>query len=346
LATVTVSFATNRNPIPPLRVIRDFGDAFNARGPAELRFGLARLVDDGTLFADPAEVAARVEQTPLAIEVFGERPASEAHAPVFGSDLLFDRLQGLMRDRQRDTLIYVHGFNTTFHQAIASSVGMQWFLRTRQASDGRECNVVAFSWPSDGTMTPFRSYWKDRDDARPTGQALGRLLAKLFARLVDVKASDACDGRIHLLCHSMGNYVLQSALEVLDERVPRIPPLFHEIFLVAADVDADALHEPRKLARVTELAQRVTVYHHRKDTALLTSDLTKGHPERLGQRGPARMGELPEKVDVVDCTSVRQGGSNHSYHLTNEVMADLHATMRGEPRGPAGWSAAHRRWVL
>ncbi|MCA9571857.1 MAG: alpha/beta fold hydrolase, partial [Myxococcales bacterium] len=298
-------------------------------------------------FDDALAVEAWVQGHAPRLEVFGERPRKGARPPVYGSSQLFDKLQALMREKGRDTLIYVHGYNTTFGEALATAYGLQWHLRTRGPQGMRPCNVVLFSWPSDGKMTPFTAYRSDRDDAELTGRALGRMLLRIGSLLQEVATDDACDGRVHLMCHSMGNHVLEHAMRAVHDNLPgRLPRIFHEVLLMASDVDADALQEVSKLALVANLARRVTVYHNRRDAALATSDLTKGNPDRLGHAGPANMALLPAKVDVVDCTAVRHPFPHHGYHLATEVLADVAVTLGGEPRGPAGWNPAHGRWVL
>ncbi len=138
--------------------------------------------------------------------------------------------------------------------------------------------VVLFTWPSNGQALPFVSYKSDRSDAAGSAGAVGRALLKLRdflheagreARSADrrvqrlreqlaaqgVRASEVeravaqfestelCGRNLHLLAHSMGNYVLQHALQRLWDFSPgsTLPRIFDRVFLCAADVDDDVL---------------------------------------------------------------------------------------------------------
>ena len=88
----------------------------------------------------------------------------------------------------------------------------------------------------------------------------------------------------------MGNYVLQGALKHVAANVTghRLPRLFDQIFLCAADVDDDELEPAHEMCRLPEMAHRVTVYHNDGDVALWISDNTKGNPDRLDIAGLER----------------------------------------------------------
>ena len=198
---------------------------------------------------------------------------------------------------------------------------------------------------------PYIAYANDRADARTSGAALGRGLLKLgeFVRRVSdelgprVRSDLGRDaetarlrkelraGRLHLMAHSMGGYVLRHAVQGMRREIgDDLPRLFDEILLIAVDEDADAFEHDHKLALLPRLARRVTVYHNREDIPLAISDMTKGNPDRLGADGPSHPHLLPAKVSVVDCTEVVSGFQEHRYHkdehsVTEDIMAVLHA---------------------
>jgi len=80
--------------------------------------------------------------------------------------------------------------------------------------------------------------------------------------------------------------------------------LLEQVVLFAADEDADAFEFDYKFQSLPDMARRVTVYHNASDKALVTSDLTKGNPDRLGASGPRNSRALPDKVSVVNCEPV------------------------------------------
>jgi len=113
--------------------------------------------------------------------------------------------------------------------------------------------------------------------------------------------NDRCNGRIHLLCHSMGNWALRGAVQAMRTFVGNnIPPLFDEVILAAADEDDDTLPNNYKVAPLLRGCRRITVYYNHQDAALKASDYAMGNPDRLGRSGPCLTPQCPSKVSVVN----------------------------------------------
>src|SRR3546814_12300200 len=103
------------------------------------------------------------------------------------------------------------------------------------------------SWPSAGSGVSKRTYADDRGRARMSGPALGRAILKATDYIRNTPRSERCDGRIHLLCHSMGTWALRGAVQAMRTLVGNnIPPLSDEVSLAAADEDADPLQTDHK----------------------------------------------------------------------------------------------------
>jgi esterase/lipase superfamily enzyme len=199
--------------------------------------------------------------------------------------------------------------------------------------------VVLFTWPSDGMALPWVSYKSDRSEATGSGAAVGRAFLKMRDFLAGLRdrakkgGKELCGQDIHLLCHSMGNFLLQSALARTFDFTPgnALPRLFEHVFLCAPDVDDNALETDQPLARIDQIARNVTIYHNRSDKAMVISDYTKGNPERLGGSGAAHPALLHNKVHQVDCTAVAHtlGIAKHSYYLDGNVNADIRSSIDG-----------------
>lgn len=321
-----IRFATNRDPQG--QPISGFGKHFNPAHPLELRFGEVRL-DTGTAQLPRAGTSlADVLAKQLAkgrgeVEVYGED--LDQDPPVLGSRRLFDELQGSL-SAKRNALVYIHGYNVTFFEAVGSAMSLQKKLDERKTPT----DVVLFTWPSDGSSTPWIAYRSDRDDAASSGLAFSRGFQKLHGFLAGLTRADYCGGSIHLLCHSMGNFVLENTLWHLRKNMPgKLPRIFSEIVLASADVDNDAFESEGKLGRLPEIARRINVYYNSGDEALAISDNTKGNPDRLGQRGPKHPLDAPAGVVNVDCSEIVGGLVEHSYYL-DEAIGDVAACLRGE----------------
>jgi esterase/lipase superfamily enzyme len=262
---------------------------------------------------------------------------ADVHQPtaVFGSQALFADLKTHM-DGGADVLIFIHGFNVAWNEAVGSALALQSMLN--QQGD-QPVVVVLFSWPSDGKALPFTSYRSDRTDAKASGYAVGRALLKFRDFLdglrtqVATGAAQPCNQDVHLLCHSMGNYVLQNALQRVAEFCPgTLPRMLTHVFQCAADVDDDALEPAEPLGRLDELSTWIHVYTNREDNALRISDFTKGNPDRLGSAGPAHPQLVHTKVLQIDCTPIVGGFIEHSYYLCGKVNRDIAQTIAGMAR--------------
>ena len=302
-------FATNRNP-NRVKDPDDFTKEFNRAAVDNLRFGRAHRSSEGT----------------VTVEVEPETLSTDVDKQVYGSRAVFDELKAAMTSGS-DTLVFIHGYNVTFHEALASG-----FALHETYGSARPLNVVVFTWPSDGSMMPLLAYRDDRTDARLSAPAFARALAKLNDLLNEIGRHDACGGCIHLMCHSMGNYVLRCGIQDVIRTLGGLPRLFDQIFLMAADEDHDAFEHDYKLKPLPELGRAVHIYFNRGDTALVISDKTKSNPTRLGTSGPRAPLAVPGNVDIIDCSEVVTGLIEHDYYLTDEqVVRDVKAVLAGKP---------------
>ncbi len=252
---------------------------------------------------------------------------------TYGSESTFADLQQIMR-KSSDVLIYIHGFNVAWNEAVGSALALQEMLNrpTPDAGGAQKTTVVLFTWPSNGQALPFVSYKSDRSDARGSGYAIGRGILKLRDFLVRLKNDeDRCDGCLHLLCHSMGNYVLQNALARIIQFIPAssLPRLFEHVFLCSPDVDEDALELGEPLGRLHEITRNVSVYFNTGDAALHVSDVTKGNPDRLGTSGASRPAMLHSKIHQIDCSEVVGGLVEHGYYLAGNANRDIRLSLGG-----------------
>jgi esterase/lipase superfamily enzyme len=332
MAVVQIYFVTNRNYIAQNKTAV-FGPHFNPDGVAALRFGKATFDVSGAATALKGIHVypdARVSRTKTTVPPRG--------SGSFLDDLHHEMLAG------RDTMVFIHGFNVTFLEALTAGARLA-------ASLPQKINLVVFSWPSDGKALPYMSYYSDREDARASGPALARAYLKLFdfiqaLREAEVRAlekagqdpnlqTELCQRCIHVLAHSMGNYVLRNGIQSIRAKDPRkMVRMFDQVIMAAPDEDDDTFECDDKLRMLPTMARRITVYHNRNDRALVISDRTKANPDRLGSEGPRMLDLLPKKVIIVDCSQVAREGDEwvrHTYYIGSPpVSADLVAVLLDE----------------
>ena len=236
-------------------------------------------------------------------------------------------------------LIFVHGFNVSWWEAVGSAFSLQCVLNR---IGGTIRPQVPFRWSCSaghrmGAQSPYWSYFSDRSDAEVSGYAFGRGFLKIRDHLVRLRREDMrrgrapCRGSISLLCHSMGNYVLQCAIGRTATFSPngRVPRIFDQIFLCAADVAADVFEPGQPMRSLPQFAWNVTVYHNTGDFAMPVSDYTKGNSDRLGWAGANRPADLDSRVHQVDCSDIVSGFIEHSYYHCGRVCDDIRTSMDG-----------------
>jgi len=319
-----IYFGTNRKPNRKVAP-DDFGSGFSEGGLANLRFGMVEVTGEkldsfGLFYLAPEK-----------LNEDRERKIKGGKGSVLGSLNVFNRVREKMVQHTRDTVIFVHGYNVSFKEAMTSAAQLKRNFSTAEGGPG--VNVVLFSWPSDGSMMPFIAYANDRQDAAASGPAFARGLLKLADFLRGSTSTEACDQRLHLVAHSMGNYVLRHTVqEFVTQSSGRPARLFDQVFLMAADEDDDAFEHDHKLKPLTRLAKRVSVYFNNEDRGMAVSDKTKGNPDRLGDDGPRMPRSIPGKVTLVDTTPVVEGFVEHSYFLDSpKVVEDMRQVLTGTP---------------
>ena len=316
---VDVFFATNRRPNQEDNPT-DFGKDFSADGLSSLRFGHAAVtgknLDHYSLTLAPEQIVPDPARTMTDLE-----------KSTFGSVETFQRVRKKMAKHSRDTVIFIHGYNVSFSQALTDAARLKEKLRRESGG----VNMVLFSWPSDGSMAPILAYANDRQDAAASGAAFARGFLKLADFLGGALPEEDCKESIHLIAHSMGNYVLRGAVQEISRQHPGRPPrLFDQVFLMAPDEDDNAFEKEHKLLPLPRLAKRVNVYFNNEDLAMSISDKTKGQPDRLGADGPRLPRSVPGKVTLIDCTPVVSGIVEHSYYLeTDRVAEDMRQVLTG-----------------
>ncbi|WP_428243913.1 alpha/beta hydrolase [Gynuella sp.] len=259
---------------------------------------------------------------------------------------MFREIKQVM-EQSHDVLVFIHGFNVSWASAVGTALAMEMMLNRVPAKTAhpilmpqQKVRVVLFSWPSDGKIIPWRSYGNDRQEAQLSGEAVGRAMLKLRDFLVRLrldarkKEERLCYQSLHLLCHSMGNYVLQNTLAKMTGYITKgnLPRIFENVFMCAPDVDEDVLESGKPLFRLPEICQKVFIYCNRRDKALTISDITKANPDRLGHNGPAHPQNLHHKINVVDCSDAvgrfkKRDFVEHNYFLWATASEDIAQTL-------------------
>lgn len=353
---ITLYYATNRGHQGDDRWRpTGYGKNFSSDRSSNLRFGKVELDVDEALNKEIqkfrtkksnkrigdgeglSKLLIEKSEESASIRAFKDMTAGGNKNPVtakLASTETFKQLKKFM-DKKQDVLINIHGFNVEWWEAVGSAMALELMLN-RQGND-KEIKVFLFSWPSNGDMMKGRAYSSDRQDAKDSGLAVARGFLKLRDYLMTLRrkttdlALKECGQDLHLLCHSMGNYVLQNTLASVANEVntPALPRLFKNIFMCAPDVGDNVFESNKAMDNAHELCGHLSVYFNKGDMAMYISDFTKGNSERLGHAGAARPKHMHNKIHQIDCSNIVGGTVEHSYYLWATVNDDIRMTIDG-----------------
>ena len=232
--------------------------------------------------------------------------------PAGARDLAYSQPDFLNLVRQRLTasnryknhaLVFVHGYNTSFDNAVYRTAQIAYDLNFDGAT-------FLYSWPSGGAVA---SYTYDRESAQASEPYLRQFL--------DLVVKETGAASISIIAHSMGN---QPLMDVLKDMRNAAPPevAINEVILAAPDVDADSFANVAQ--RIEGVARGVTLYAAANDRALIVS--------RNFWRNP-RAGDVPASgplivpgIETIDVTgaSTDSFALNHSgYAENNELLQDI-----------------------
>jgi esterase/lipase superfamily enzyme len=210
----------------------------------------------------------------------------------------------------RRVLIFVHGYNTRFEEAV---------YRFAQIVHDARVNVapVLFTWPSGGNLT---DYVYDRDSALYSRDALEVVLQALV--------EDPSVDSITILAHSMGNYLVMESLRQTAIRDRGLSPKIRDVMMAAPDIDIDVFR--RQIAEIDAGPRPAyfTLFVSRDDRALGISSFLARDSTRLGALDPTEepYRSILEKgrVQVVDLTKIDSTDfTNHSKFASGEVVGAI-----------------------
>ncbi|MCA9013327.1 MAG: alpha/beta hydrolase [Planctomycetaceae bacterium] len=314
-----VYFATNREPERTAAAAQD----------PDLYFG----GDRGPLVYGTCEVSIPYKRNPgslpepsiLRLE-FSQDPAK--HVVLMEIELLpnadfWKQLRAAVdASPEKQLMLFVHGYCATFRDAARRTAQVAYDMNYQGPS-------MFFSWPAGAESESFEekaNYLKDLRRAEESDEDLITVLAGIS------RYSGAQN--IHLVAHSMGNFVLTEALKTIDDRRPAGTaqvPLFAQVALAAPDINAREFVE-RTGERILPFSRRFTVYASKQDKALRLSKAVNGF-EPLGFLNEyTQIGAKKRLFDLVDVSQLTTGwfDTGHIYYGDMpEMISDFKYLFRG-----------------
>lgn len=244
---------------------------------------------------------------------------------------------------QKHVCVFIHGFNNDWQDAARRYESMNAKLFEGEQGLGL---CILFNWPSDGLAI---GYYPDRMDARKCAPDLSKVFNELYdwllerqkAAMKDPKKS--CRAKTSVIAHSMGNYVLQNAMQYTwtNKNQPLLVALINQLLMVAADVDNDLFKSGEETDKsdgdaIANLTYRVTALYTGRDSVLgMSAGFKHFGKRRLGRSGLDRSYPIPDNVWDIDCTTlISEGASNvhSSYFDEPKTLELMRKILRGVDR--------------
>ena len=207
----------------------------------------------------------------------------------------------------KDVLLFIHGFNVNFKEAMMRTAQLGFDLNFKGA-------VTAFSWPSVGGIFGYEA---DYSTAEFSSQYLSDFIKLLTNKDVN---------KLHIIAHSMGNVVLTKAIEKLKIEGNYPNKTINQIILAAPDIDKDVFVNQIMPAIKSDI--RLTLYASKKDNALLASKKLRYNYPRAGDGGKNII--VVDGIQTVDASKVNTGLLGHGYFAgTQALINDIHMVLQG-----------------
>lgn len=293
-----VFYGTTRNPIYERGAISDYGsDQWQ-----DTNYGVARvIIPDGHRLGGIGKRLWRA--------LFNRKSDDLRldHLISLNEELFFRLIRGVEERSgasQRPT-IFVHGYNTSFQEAVLRAAQFGHDLGLGQG-------IGLFSWPSKGLDL---SYLADEASAELNKYAFADFLEKFIDAFPE--------NGVSVVAHSMGCRIVLGSIELLASRNLDAANSLHQVILGAADVDSAIM--PFVGKHTIFSADRTTSYVGNRDKALMLSRWLHKY-DRVGLVPPPF---VMEGLDTVLINDEDLGAWAHGYIAESRaVLNDIHSLLK------------------
>ena len=273
--------------------------------------------------------AGRFPRTPLPVRITSEGEAvidPAVKERVRAAEVAFQGhlLKQLADSPRKEVMVYVHGFNNSFEDAVEGLAELWHFM-------GREIVPIAYTWPAG--KGGASGYIYDRESGEFTVFHLKQLI-DLLGRTPEVE-------KVHLLAHSRGTDVLTSAVRELilyqrgaGEDIAETLRV-ENLVLLAPDLDMDVVSQRFISEYLGSEVGEVTVYTSQSDRAVGFAERFFGSRGRIGTMTLDDISDRDRQLlkEVRDIAFVelegRTDSTGHGYfHSSPAASSDLIMTVR------------------
>lgn len=218
------------------------------------------------------------------------------------------------RNAKRQVIIFVHGFNNTYADAV-----FRFAQITHDA--GTDAAPILFTWPSRASVL---GYLYDKESTNYSRRALEDLI---------IQASRSPDvGDITILAHSMGTWLTAEALRGIAMREKSIPTKVRNVVLASPDIDVDVFR--RQLIEMGPKRPQFTIFASTRDRALEVSRWISGGVNRVGGVDTTSYSGVLKQlgITVIDTSTVRSNDAlgHNAFADSPEIIELLGKRLAGQ----------------
>ncbi len=221
-------------------------------------------------------------------------------------------LSSLERNNSQEIIVFVHGFNVKFEEAILRAAQIKYDLKFSG-------DIVLYTWPAGAEDGLFNKLLiNDTYNLNFQNAKTSRSFFKtFFLNILESKK------KVHLIVHSMGHQVVIPVInEIFREKNSKI---IEELVLNAPDYDSrDFL---QVVGNLKSSSRRITVYCSPGDNALVASSRVNSN-KRVGSCEKINGIDMIN-VNPVDAPFLGIGGLGHGYYSSRPVLTDLFQVILG-----------------
>ena len=217
-----------------------------------------------------------------------------------------------LQDTKRPVLVFVHGFNVKYSEAVLRAAGVAYDLKYQGP-------IVLFTWPAGGKD----GFWEDKllNKTYQTNLASARQSIEIFKNFLLKLQENGIE--INLMAHSMGHQIVLPALVRINQEKPN-KTLINHLILNAPDFEVAQFKDLTK--NIKQVSKSTTLYCSYNDKAMFASK-TLNNSERLGAC------TFSEDFDTVNVSLVDDEtlGLGHGYYSSRAILTDVFQSLLGIP---------------
>ncbi|MBM5782776.1 MAG: alpha/beta hydrolase [Pelagibacterales bacterium] len=219
-----------------------------------------------------------------------------------------DELIKNIKESKRTALVFVHGFNVKYQEALLRAAQIAYDLKYQGP-------IILFTWPAGASEGFFEESMINKTYENNLANARGSV--SLFENFLELFRKNNL--QINLAVHSMGHQVVLPALK---KQGDYDKTLINELILNAPDFDTK---EFSKLVKnIKKITNRITLYCSHADKAIIASK-NFNNGERLG--ACVSIDNIDSiNVGLIDDSTL---GLGHGYYSSRAVLNDVFQVLIG-----------------